>query len=113
MRGGIRYETQMVLGYDGRYYQTQVSVYDPCHHREPVTKREMKFAPKAGVSREQASVLYVLSAEAIMSDVSVKSLYDKLGILVTNSKGDQLKRSGSIPTALVSGKTKGISERSE
>jgi hypothetical protein len=90
-----------------------VPVYDPCANKVPVTKREMKLDPHAGVSRDRASVLYVLSKEAIRSDVSSKSLYDKLGILVTNSKGDQLKRSGSIPPAFLPGKTKDNSESNE
>lgn len=106
---GTRYEFQLQIG--GGY--RMVPVYDPCHHREPVTRREMKLDPHAGVSKDQASVLYVLSTEAIRSDVSLKSLYDKLGILVTNSKGDQLKQNGSIPTALVLGKTKVNSESKE
>ena len=88
-------------------------VYDPCINKMPVTRREMKLDPHAGASRDQTSVLYVLSREAIRSDVSSKSLYDKLGILVTNSKGDQLKRSGSIPVALVPGKTEDNSESNE
>jgi hypothetical protein len=101
--GGYRYECKNV----------PVSVYDPCLNKVPQTKREMKLDPRTGVSKDQASVLYVLSTEAIRSDVSVKSLYDMLGILMTDSKGDQLKRSGSIPTILVPEKSKVISESNE
>jgi hypothetical protein len=93
--------------------QVPYTVYDPCLNKVPVTRREMKLDPHAGVSRDQTSVLYVLSREATKSDISSKSFYDKLGILVTNSKGDQLKRSGSIPTAFVPGKTKDNSESAE
>ena len=82
-------------------------------YRVPVTKQEMKLDPHAGVSRDQASVLHILSGEAMRSDVSSKSLYEKLGILMTNSKGDQMKRSGSIPATFVPGKTEVISEGKE
>jgi len=93
--------------------QVLVQVYNPCLRRVPITKRELKIDPQTGVSRDQGTVFYFFSTNALRSDASSKTLYEKLGISVTNSKGDQLKRSGSIPAAFLPDKTKDNSESNE
>jgi hypothetical protein len=71
-------------------------VYDPCLYRRPVTKRFVKFDPKSRMTKDQARVLYLLPFKALDRKVAPEELYEKLSILLTDSKGKQLKSQGSI-----------------
>ena len=71
-------------------------VYDPCLYRRPVTKRFVQFDPKGRMAKDQARALYLLPFEALERERAPKELYQRLSILLTDSKGKQLKSQGSI-----------------
>lgn len=71
-------------------------VYDPCLYRRPVTKRFVQFDPKGRMAKDQARALYLLPFKALDRKVAPEELYEKLSILLTDSKGKKLKSQGSI-----------------
>ena len=83
---GYRTESQLV----------PQQVYDPCLYRRPVTKSFVQFDPKGRIAKDQARALYLLPFKALDRKVSPEELYEKLSILLTDSKGKQLKSQGSI-----------------
>jgi len=83
---GYRTESQLV----------PQEVYDPCLYRRPVTKSFVQFDPKGRIAKDQARALYLLPFKALDRKVAPEELYEKLSILLTDSKGKQLKSQGSI-----------------
>ena len=71
-------------------------VYDPCLYRKPVTKRFVKFDSRCRMAKDQARALYLLPFKELDRKVVPEELYEKLSILLTDSKGKQLKIQGSI-----------------
>jgi len=87
---------QVFAGYRTESQLVPQQVYDPCLYKRPVTKRYVKFDPMSRVAKDQARALYLLPFNALDRKVASEELYEKLSILLTDSKGKQLKSQGSI-----------------
>jgi hypothetical protein len=87
---------QVFAGYRTESQLVPQEVYDPCLYRRPVTKSFVQFDPKGRIAKDQARALYLLPFKALDRKVAPEELYEKLSILLTDSKGKQLKSQGSI-----------------
>jgi hypothetical protein len=87
---------QVFAGYRTESQLVPQQVYDPCLYRRPVTKSFVQFDPKGRITKDQARALYLLPFKALERERTPKELYQRLSILLTDSKGKQLKSQGSI-----------------
>jgi hypothetical protein len=88
---------QRLTGYRTESYMVPQQVFDPCISRRPVTIVVPKFGPKAVAVKDQAIATYLLPLKILERNLTPEKLYEELTILLTNSKGEQLERQGSLP----------------
>ena len=72
-------------------------VYVLCLYKRPVTKFGPKVNAKLRVAKDQAVARYFLPFNVLDSKIHPEELYEKIGILLTDSKGKQLKSQGTVP----------------
>ena len=94
-RNGV--SRRVLAGYRTESRLVPQQVYDPCLRKRPVTKRFVQYDPKGRMAKDQARALYLLPFEALQRERAPKELYQRLSILLTDSKGKQLKSQGTIP----------------
>ena len=91
------YPTHRLAGYRTENYTTTEQVYDPCKERRIVSKQFVKFDPKGSMTKEQSVAQYFLPLTVYDGNLPPPALYEKLSLLLIDSKGNQLKSQGSIP----------------
>jgi hypothetical protein len=89
---------QRLAGYRTESYMEPQQVYDPCAYKAPVAKTVVKYDPKGSFS-DQAIAKYFLPFKILVKEIPPEELYEKLGILLTDSKGSELMSQGSIPNS--------------
>lgn len=103
--GGNEYWTEPDFVCDYKGCNTRLvnkSRYNPCLQKVPVTKTEMKFNPQSQSIRDQANAYYVLPFSLLEKEEAqdTEKLYDKIGVLLTDSTGKLLKQQGTVPKSL-------------
>jgi len=91
-----------LTGYRSQSRLVPQQVYDPCLFRQPVTKHSVKLDPKVSLTKEQAIAQYLLPLKFYDEKVPSQELYEKLGVLLIDSKGNELRRHGSIAFPITS-----------
>ncbi len=86
--------------------------YSPCAYIAPVYTQEMKADPKTGFVRDQARAQYVVPLLLLRETVEPDDLYAKIGVLLTDSKGELVEQHGAMPETILAAKDP-KSERSE
>jgi hypothetical protein len=80
-------------------YETR-SIFNPCLTKVPVTRREVKVDPKVTISGVQHRAQYVYPIELAGLAVEQDKVFSRLGVLLTNEKGEIVSKRGFVPSTL-------------
>ena len=97
----MRQELKTVIRYVNGRETTALemqSVYDPCVKRIPVTRSNVKLDPRVAVQKDRGRGLFLLRLPA-GDDQTVA--YEKLSILLHDTKGAAVLRQGDVPSSLL------------
>ncbi len=80
-------------------YETR-SIFNPCLTKVPVTRREVKVDPKVTIAGAQIRAQYVYPIELAELAVEQDKVFSRLGVLLTNEKGEIVTKRGFVPSTL-------------
>ena len=98
---GMRQELRSVPRYkDGHETMTMElqQVFDPCLRRTPVTRNDVKLDPQAAVQKGRARGLFLLK---IPPGNKQEVTFEKLSIVIHDTKGEAVFQQGNIPSSLL------------
>jgi hypothetical protein len=104
--GGNEYwkESDFVCDYKGCGTRiVNKSRYNPCLHKIPVAKSEVKLDPKASSRRDLSTAYYFMPLSLVEKGGAQEpdKLYEKIGVLLTDASGARLKQQDPLPKFLL------------
>lgn len=87
----------------GQYnlYGKYVMVYNPCARLERVVTTELKADPKTKTLQGEARAQYAVPLALLAKPEAPDALYDRIGVLLIDAKGETVERHGAMQESLL------------